>query len=144
MILTVDRRWKKGEYTIGILYVDGVRFCNTLEDVVRTGAKVPGRTAIPAGTFRIRMDMVSPKFKNKTWAKPYKGKVPRLMDVPQFDGVLIHPGNTAADTEGCILVGLNKEKGKVLDSQKVFRQLMDEYLVPASQRGEDIWIDVCN
>ena len=144
MILTVDRRWKKGEYTIGILYVDGVSFCNTLEDVVRTGAKVPGRTAIPAGTFRIRMDMVSPKFKNKTWAKPYKGKVPRLMDVPQFDGVLIHPGNTAADTEGCILVGLNKEKGKVLDSQKVFRQLMDEYLVPASQRGEDIWIDVCN
>ena len=113
MILTVNRKWKKEEYTIGNLMVDSLFFSNTLD-----------------------------KFKNRAWAKPYGGVVPRLVDVPRFEGVLIHPGNTAADTDGCILVGVNKAKGKVLDSVKTYRTLMDFHLMPAYKRGEDIWIEI--
>ena len=144
LVLTVNRKWKKEEYTIGNMMVDSLFFSNTLEDKVRNGEKVQGRTAIPAGKYKIRMDVVSPKFKNRAWAKPYGGVVPRLVDVPRFEGVLIHPGNTAADTDGCILVGVNKAKGKVLDSQKTYRTLMDFHLMPAYKRGEDIWIEIIN
>lgn len=142
MILTVNRKWKKEEYTIGNLMVDSLFFSNTLEDKVRYGEKVPGRTAIPAGKYKIRMDVVSPKYKNRAWAKPYGGIVPRLVDVPNFSGVLIHPLNTADETDGCIGVGVNREKGKILDSVKTYRTLMDFHLMPAYKRGEDIWIEI--
>ena len=142
MILTVVRKWKKEEYTIGNMMVDSLWFSNTLEDAVRTGAKIHGRTAIPVGKYKVRMDTVSLRFKNRAWAKPYGGVVPRLVDVPRFEGVLIHPGNTAADTDGCILVGVNKAKGKILDSVKTYRTLMDFHLMPAYKRGEDIWIEI--
>ena len=142
MKLKVERRWPRDGYTIGILFIDGVRFCETLEDTVRQGKKVKGKTAIPAGTYRVRMDTVSPKFKSRAWAAPYGGIVPRLEAVPDFEGVLIHPGNTAADTDGCILVGNNRVKGKVLDSQLRYRQLMDDHLIPATRAGEDITIEI--
>ena len=142
MKLKVERRWPRDRYTIGVLFIDGDRFCETLEDTVRTGKKIKGETAIPAGTYRVRMDTVSPRFKNRAWADPYGGIVPRLEAVPGFEGVLIHPGNTAADTDGCILVGNNREKGKVLDSQLRYRQLMDDYLMPATRAGEDITIEI--
>ena len=144
MILTDERRYKKASYTIGYLRIDGLNFSNTLEDTVRAGEKIPGRTAIPAGRYRVRMDTVSPKFKSRAWAKPYGGIVPRLENVPGFSGVLIHPGNTAADTDGCILVGQNRQKGKVLDSVATYRRLMDFYLLPAAKRGEEIWIEISN
>lgn len=142
MKLRLERRWPRDGYTIGVLFIDGDRFCETLEDTVRKGKKVKGKTAIPAGTYRIRMNTVSEKFKDRAWARPYGGIVPRLVAVPNFEGVLIHPGNTAADTDGCILVGNNREKGKVLDSQKRYRQLMDEYLLPAARAGEEITIEI--
>ena len=109
---------------------------------MRYGEKVPGCTAIPAGKYKIRMDVVSPKYKNRAWAKPYGGIVPRLVDVPNFSGVLIHPLNTADETDGCIGVGVNREKGKILDSVKTYRTLMDFHLMPAYKRGEDIWIEI--
>lgn len=142
MELRVERRWKKEGYTIGILYINGVRFCETLEDTVRpNGVKIYGKTAIPAGRYRITMDIVSAKFRNRSWAKPYNGKLPRLLNVPNFEGVLIHVGNRPEDTLGCILVGNNRAKGMVLDSTQRFKELMFK-LILANQSGEEIWITI--
>ena len=155
MELKVIRKWKKNEYTIGDLYVDGVWVSNTLEDAVRDlnrngqfdngERKIPGKTAIPYGRYEITMKVKSPKYSNfskYSWAKKYDGYLPRLLNVPHFDGVLIHPGNTAADTEGCLCVGLNKVVGKVINSVNTFRRLMDDYLVPAKKRNENIVITI--
>lgn len=155
MELKVIRKWKKNEYTIGDLYVDGVWFSNTLEDTVRDlnrngkfdngESKIPGKTAIPYGHYEVTMKVRSPKYSNfakYSWAKKYDGYLPRLLQVPYFEGVLIHPGNTAADTEACLLVGENKVVGKVINSVNTFRKLMDEYLVPAKKRNEKIFIEV--
>ena len=137
MILKLVRIFKGKDYTIGRLYIDGVYFCDTLEDTDRglssamlngtiLKKKVPGKTAIPTGTYFIDMATVSPRFKSRKWAKPYGGRVPRLQGVRGFDGVLIHVGNTAGDTEGCILVGKNKVKGKVLDSTNTYIELFEK------------------
>lgn len=115
MELTLIRHAFKPTYTIGKLYIDGKYFCDTLEDVVRKGPKVMHETAIPAGTYEVILN-VSPRF----------GKVlPRLLNVPGFDGILIHAGNTSKDTSGCILVGQNKEVGKVINSQATMKRLME-------------------
>ena len=153
MRLTLRRIAKKETYTIGHLYVDGIYVCDTVEDKDRglkshhpleqiSKVKVYGETAIPMGTYVIDMDKVSPKFSSRSWAKPYGGKIPRLRSVPGFDGILIHPGNTAADCLGCILVGINDKVGRVSDSQRTFRRLMDDHLVPAYERGETITITI--
>ena len=153
MRLTLRRIAKKETYTIGHLYVDGIYVCDTVEDKDRglkshhpleqiSKVKVYGETAIPMGTYTIDMDKVSPKFSSRSWAKPYGGKIPRLRSVPGFESILIHPGNTAASSLGCILVGINDKVGRVSDSQKTFKRLMDDYLVPAHERGETITITI--
>ena len=153
MRLTLQRIAKRETYTIGRLYVDGIYFCDTVEDKDRglkshhpleqiKKVKVYGETAIPMGTYVIDMDRVSPKFSSRSWAKPYGGKIPRLRSVPGFEGVLIHPGNTAADCLGCILVGINDKVSRVSDSQRTFRRLMDDHLVPVYERGETITITI--
>lgn len=139
MKMLLKRIAKKPTYTIGKLYLDGEYFSDTLEDRNRgltqdmdlediLRIKVYGETAIPTGTYKIDMNTISPKFKDRSWAKPYKGKIPRLLDVPGFDGVLLHPGNSADDSLGCILVGNNTQVGKVLNSQAVFKRLMQKLL----------------
>lgn len=136
MKLLLKRIAKMGKYTIGKLYIDGKYFSDTLEDTDRNltstmskdeivKVKVYGKTAIPTGTYVVDMNTVSPKFGKRSWAQPYEGKVPRLQDVPGYEGVLIHPGNTADDTSGCILVGRNKVKGQVVESQNTFHSLMN-------------------
>lgn len=136
MKLLLKRIAKMEKYTIGKLYIDGKYFSDTLEDTDRNltstmskdeiaKAKVYGKTAIPTGTYVVDMNTVSPKFGKRSWAQPYEGKVPRLQDVPGYKGVLIHPGNTADDTSGCILVGRNKVKGQVVESQDTFHSLMN-------------------
>ena len=136
MKLLLKRIAKMEKYTIGKLYIDGKYFSDTLEDTDRNltstmskdeiaKVKVYGKTAIPTGTYVVDMNTVSPKFGKRSWAQPYKGKVPRLQNVPGYEGVLIHPGNTADDTSGCILVGRNKVKGQVVESQKTFHSLMN-------------------
>ena len=153
MRLTLRRIAKKETYTIGHLYVDGIYVCDTVEDKDRglkshhpleqiKKVKVYGETAIPMGTYVIDMDRVSPKFSSRSWAKPYGGKIPRLRSVPGFESILIHPGNTAASSLGCILVGINDKVGRVSDSQKTFKKLMDDYLIPAHERGETITITI--
>ena len=136
MELLLKRIAKKDGYTIGRLYANGVRFCDTLEDKDRgltqnmpldeiKRRKIAGYTAIPTGRYKVALDIVSPRFsKSDYYVKICGGRLPRLIGVPGFDGVLIHVGNTAADSSGCILVGKNREVGKVLDSRKTFEDLM--------------------
>lgn len=135
MKLLLKRIAKKDTYTIGKLYVDGKYIADTLEDKDRSlrqdmsleeikKIKVYGQTAIPTGTYKIDMNTVSPKFKNRSWAKPWEGKLPRLRDVPGYEGVLLHVGNQAQDSLGCILVGQNKVKGQVINSTATFSKLM--------------------
>ena len=136
MKVTNKRRYTAKDYTIGTLSIDGVPFCDTLEPTDRglkssmtlqeiKANKVKGKTAIPTGIYHVDMDTVSPRLKNKSYAKPYGGRVPRLQGVKGFDGVLIHPGNTADDTEGCILVGRNTEVGKLTDSKATYCKLFE-------------------
>lgn len=136
MDLLLRRVYLASTYTIGKLYIDGKYFCDVLEDTVRDlnkngkfdngEKKIYGETAIPYGTYQVTLDIVSPRFRNSSWAKPYNGKVPRLLNVPEFQGVLIHPGNTAKDTHGCLLLGENKVKGKVINSVNTFHKFMDK------------------
>lgn len=126
----------KKDYTIGKLYIDDVYFCDTLEDAVRDlnkngkfdngEKKIYGQTAIPYGTYEVTTNVVSSRFKNRIWAKPYNGKIPRLLNVQSFDGVLLHPGSSQLDTSGCILVGKNTIVGRLTDSQKTFHLLMQK------------------
>ena len=117
MKLTLKRIALRPTYTIGKLYIDDVYFCDTIEDTVRYlnkngkfdngQKKVHSKTAIPYGTYEIKWTY-SPRFKKYT---------PQLMNVPSFEGIRIHAGNTSADTEGCLILGKNKQVGKVLNSR---------------------------
>jgi hypothetical protein len=114
------------DYTIGSLYVDGEYFCDTLEDTDRgltqempleeiRRIKIPHETAIPTGVYRVIVNMSPAK----------KRMLPRLLDVPGFSGILIHRGNTKNDSSGCILVGENKVKGKVINSTQYEKKLVE-------------------
>ena len=139
MELLLRRIARRDTYTIGHLYIDGKYFCDTIEDkdrglrqdmqpsVIRA-TKRKGVTAIPTGRYRVTLDVRSPKFSQKKYEKNYgfcDGYLPRLINVPGFDGVLIHVGNTARDTEGCLLVGKNTRVGKVLESRVTFVKLYE-------------------
>lgn len=135
----VNKRIYRGNtYCIGHLYLNGSYVCDTLEPAYRyltsistleqiKEAKRKGKTAIPSGTYRLDLESVSPRFGNNEFYKLVcRGKLPRIVSIKGYAGVLIHCGNTVADTEGCLLVGENKEKGKVLNSRKAFERLMGE------------------
>lgn len=126
--------------TIGALFVDGMEGCFTCEDVVReipgtpvSAWKVAGETAIPAGTYQI---IITPSVR-------FKRDLPLLVNVPGFSGVRIHPGNTAADTEGCILVGTRVGVNAVLESRIAFAALFDKIHV-ALDAGELCHIEIRN
>ena len=153
MELKIKRKAFEKDYTIGKLYIDGVAYCDTLEDCDRgltqdmpleeiKAKKIYGKTAIPTGTYEIDMNTISPKFQARSWAKPYGGKLPRLLNVPGYEGVLLHPGSYSSDTSGCLLVGKNSIKGMVTESRKTFMDLMSHYLLPAKVRGEKITISI--
>jgi hypothetical protein len=112
--LKLIRKYKKKNYTIGHLYYDGVYFCDTIEDAVRT-EKIKHKTAIPAGTYIVQT----------TYSERFQRWMPQLMNVPGFAGIRIHNGNTAADTSGCILVGENRLKGRLIYSKSTFLRLFD-------------------
>lgn len=155
MEIRVRRIALKDTYTIGKMYIDGRYFCDVLEDKVRDlnkngefdngEVKIANHTAIPYGTYEITMDVRSTKFSDfekYPWAKEYDGYLPRLTNVPLFVGVLLHVGNSDVDSSGCLLVGENKVVGKVINSTTTFRRLMNEYLIPAKNRGEKIYITI--
>ena len=140
---------KRSTYTIGRLYVDGKYVCDTIEDKDRglkqtdtlaniQRVKVAAQTAIPTGTYRVVTNVVSPKFVKKEYYKRYcAGRLPRLLDVPGFDGILIHRGVDENSSAGCIIVGYNTVVGKVTDSQKAF-----ERLYPMIKGEERVYITI--
>lgn len=151
MELLLTRIAKKKTYTIGRLYIleevideysTGTAeryFCDTLEPTWRDYAngayKVKGRSAIPEGRYAVVISY-SPKFKQ--W-------LPILLGGPEFNrkwqGIRIHAGNCSEDTEGCILVGKNREVGKVLDS-RIWVHRLKQKIVEAKGRGESVWMTV--
>lgn len=152
MEIKVKRIAKKEAYTIGKMYVDGTYVCDTLEDKDRgltsnmsvaqiCGVKVKGETAIPTGRYLVNMKTVSPRLGVRKQYAICKGRVPRLIGVPGYEGVLIHIGNTEKDTEGCILVGENKKVGQVINSTATFNRLYPK-LHTADLKGERIYITI--
>lgn len=137
MELTLTRIAKRKTYTIGHLAIDDNPFCDTLEPTWRDigwgrkGRKVAGRTAIPEGRYPVVVTF-SPKFQK--W-------LPLLIHVPLFTGIRIHAGNTANDTEGCILVGQNFKPGMVLNSN-IWTHRLVKAITEARGRDEAIWINV--
>ncbi len=135
MEMTLKRIAKKEDYTIGKIYVNEEYLCDTLEPTYRNltadhpERKVQGKTAIPEGRYPVVITR-SPKFRE--W-------LPLLLNVPHFTGVRIHAGNTAKDTEGCILVGENKQVGKVLNSRYWVKRVKEE-IVKAKHDGEGVWL----
>lgn len=142
MEIVVKRLWPKEKYTIGRMFIDGVMFCNTLEDPDRglnqsmplaeiKAQKIYGDTAIPKGRYKVGITY---------WSK-HKMNVPVLYDVPGYSGILIHNGATQKDTLGCILVGENKEKGKLLNGKKYMVDLTQK-VNKCRLRDEAVWITI--
>ena len=122
MLLTLERTMRGDRYTMGTLAINGEPFCDTLEPTdrhleaatMRPEQKVFGQTAIPTGTYPVVL----------TYSPRFKCTLPLIQDVPHFEGIRIHPGNTSADTAGCILVGRQATPGRLTDSRQTMRQLM--------------------
>ena len=153
MEILVYRKWKKPDYTVGRLSVDGVFVANTMEDVDRglddgmqdwmiRSKKIPNVTAIPTGRYQVEMNVVSPHFsKYPFYMEVCQGKLPRIKNVKGFEGVLLHCGSEHSDTSGCILLGLNKKKGKLTDSKETFKKIYS-LMKEAHDKGEPIYITI--
>ncbi len=124
MKLKLVRKYRKETYTIGKLYVDGVYFCDTIEDKDRglddamglaeiMIKKRYGETAIPYGTYKVEI----------TYSPKYKKLMPEIKNVKGFSGIRIHSGNTAKDTLGCLIIGRNTQVGMVTESRKTYNKL---------------------
>jgi len=118
MVITVKRLYKTDNSVIGEMLVDGVFECFTLEDAERP-VKIKGETAIPKGTYRVIINQ----------SNRFKRLLPLLIDVPNFEGVRIHSGNSNHDTEGCILVGQTRNKNYIGQSRKAFDKLFKKMQV---------------
>lgn len=125
MQLLLKRIYFNPTYTIGKLFINDVYFCDVLEDVNRDlnkdgdlqdvgEAKQYGKTAIPFGTYKVKI----------TYSNRFKTNLPLLIDVPEFEAIRIHAGNTSEDTHGCLLVGENKIKATLINSKETLRRLM--------------------
>jgi hypothetical protein len=153
MEIVVYRKYKKTDYTVGRLSIDGVTICNTMEDVDRglddgmpdwkiRNKKIPNVTAIPTGRYEVEMNVVSPRFsKYPFYMEVCQGKLPRLKNVKGFDGILLHCGVDHSNSSGCILLGLNKQKGKLTDSKETFKKVYT-LMKQAHSRGETIYITI--
>lgn len=140
--LTLIRKWKKSDYTIGQLYAGGRLICNTVEDADRglnmymketeiKNKKVYAETAIPAGTYKLAVS-VSPKFKRK---------LIEVLNVPGYSGIRIHKGNTAKDSAGCIIPGENKIQGGVINSTK-YEELLTSMVESALNNKEEAYLTI--
>ena len=153
--LLLKRTWKNRKlgsrvYCVDEIFIDGKFFFNIMEDEDRgltqsmtlaeiKKIKVPSLTAIPTGRYKVTTSVQSPKFSNYTkypWAKEFGGCLPRLLDVPAFDGILIHPGTDERSSAGCLITGKNTYKGGLTQSLACFRELYKQI------KGTDCWITV--
>ena len=156
MEILVHRKYKKPEYVIGRMFIDGEFVCNTLEDEDRglddgmelwmiKNKKIPTRTAIPTGRYEVLMDVVSPKFSQKSfYMEVCGGKVPRLKNVKGFEGILIHvaDGPKGANLiEGCLGVGLNTIRGGLTEGKETFKKIYS-LMKKAHDKGEKIYITI--
>ncbi len=130
MTLTIKRIRQYPTSTLGELYVAGNFQCYTLEDTVRTGQKVPGNTAIPTGSYSLVVDL----------SQRFGRMMPHLLNVPGFEGIRIHCGNTDKDTEGCILTGQDHIEGTLVNSKLAF----DPLFTILSQCQEPMQIQIEN
>ena len=150
MDILIKRIYNCPDYCISHVYIDGSYVCDALEDRDRMldqsmkeseimKIKVKDRTAIPTGTYNILMNVVSPKYSQREYYKRvcYGGRVPRFEYVKGFVGVLLHVGNVAGDSSGCVLLGQNKVKGKVINSKMCFEIFYNKLYV-AYKIGEKI------
>jgi len=129
MLIEVKRFEFKDTYTVGKMYIDNIYECYTLEDVVRTGAKVNGQTAIPTGTYNLIINH----------SNRFNRDLPLLENVPNFTGVRIHSGNTSANTEGCILVGTTWPGKDFIGNSKVaFNKLFEKL-----KKAKKVTIKIC-
>lgn len=113
--MILEREWFTDKSTVGSLSFDGDHFCFTLEDSCRRKKK-NGETAIPSGRYQVVLD----------WSGRFQKIMPHILNVPGFEGIRIHPGNRAEDSEGCIIPGLRKDKDVVYDSKKAFDLVLEE------------------
>lgn len=127
MELKLKRIAYRDKYTIGRLFINNVYFCDTLEDVPRE-TKIANETCIPIGKYKVII----------SWSNRFKRQMPLIVDVPGFDGIRIHAGNTSKDTSGCILVGENKLTGRLINSRQAFDKLFS--ILKATK--EDITIEI--
>lgn len=134
MELTLNRIFLGSSATIGELLVNDKHLCDTLEDRVRPeGEKVYGKTAIPEGTYEVKLTH-SPRFKKI---------LPEILNVPNFSGIRIHTGNSSKDTEGCILVGTwDSEKEDWVGSSKIAFDKLMTLLEEAINNKEKVTITV--
>ena len=143
MVIRIDRQWKKAEYTISRVFINGNYYgCNALEDTDRgllqsmqlselQRRKIKGKTAIPRGYYDVRI----------TYSQKYKRNMPLVVDVPAFSGIRLHSGNSAKDTEGCILFGKNDKVGWISDSRYWTNKIYNE-IEKALNRGEKVTLIV--
>ena len=132
MELTLKRNPTRDTYTSGTLYNGAQKLCYTLEDAVRA-RKIKGQTAIPSGRYRVAI----------TPSQRFKQRMPLLLNVPEFEGIRIHPGNTDKDTSGCILVGFERAGATISRSREAYRALFD-VLDEVLERGEAVWLTIIN
>ena len=132
MDLLLTRLQLDSDVTIGELQIDGEFECWTCEDTVREpGVKIHGQTAIPYGRYEVVISM----------SQRFGIYLPLLMNVPMFDGIRIHPGNTSADTDGCILPGAQRLGKSVGQSRTAFGKLFPK-IRDAASRKEPVWIRI--
>ena len=142
MELRLERKYRNNNYCIDKLYINGKYFSDVLEDPDRgltdtmsleeiKKIKIKGNTCIPYGTYNITI----------TYSPRFKKNLPLINNVKGFDGIRIHSGNTPQDTEGCLLLGLNKVKGRVVDSKVTVNKFID-IVQEALNKGEKVTITI--
>lgn len=153
MKIEMKRVFSNNRYTISHIYAYGVYICDAIEDTDRgwhsgmsdayiRNNKVVAKSAIPVGTYEVTLNIVSPKFSQKPYYKKFcGGRLPRLLNVPGFDGILMHRGKDEKSSAGCIILGYNKIKGQVVNSQEAFEKLY-KILDEANKRKEKITIEI--
>lgn len=153
MKIEMKRVFSNNRYTISHIYAYGVYVCDAIEDTDRgwnsgmsdayiRNNKIVAKSAIPVGVYEVTLNIVSPKFSQKPYYKKFcGGRLPRILNVPGFDGILMHRGKDEKSSAGCVILGYNTIKGQVTNSQEAFEKLY-KILEEANKKKEKITIEI--